>query len=128
MNDYEPVDRAWTIFIIVLIVACGLIACLELVAITSAADDPLCLYFDALATMPGVRVAEWIGYPEGWKDMPTEWDYETFLPILDGGILQRVKGRKQYLWGYRSMATWTDANGEHEGNHDFCEAVLIIDS
>lgn len=93
----------------------------------TAADDPLCQFFDALATMPSVGVAEWIGYPTGWKDMPTTWDYETFLPILEGGILQRVSGDKAWLWGYLSLTTWTDQNGEHDGHHDFCPSVLVID-
>lgn len=94
----------------------------------AATDDPLCQYFDALATMQGVEVAEWIGYPDGWEDYPQEWDYEVFLPILDGGILQSVSGNKQWLWGYRSLDTWADQNGEHDGHHDFCDKVLILEA
>jgi hypothetical protein len=107
--------------------ACCIAALLLVVSRVGAAADPLCTYFDALATMPGVHVAEWVGYPEGWKDYPQEWDYETFLPVLSGGILQRVSGSQQWLWGYRSLETWTDQAGEHDGHHDFCDAVLVID-
>lgn len=97
------------------------------IAKVAAADDPLCLYFDALASMPGVEVATWVGYPQGWQNYPETWDYEVFLPILGGGILQRVAGDQSWYWGYRSLETWTDQAGEHDGHHDFCPAVLIID-
>lgn len=113
--------------LISLVGVCVIILLAIIGKIVSAADDPLCQYFDALAEMPGVEVATWVGYPTGWRDMPETWDYETFLPILDGGILQRVSGSQQWLWGYRSLDTWTDQNGEHDGNHDFCSSVLIID-
>lgn len=119
----ESKRDGWLIAIIVLIVILAFFA-----GRVTAAADPLCQYFDALATMPGVEVATWEGYPGGWKDYPETWDYEVFLPILDGGILSRTSGGETWLWGYRSLTTWTDQNGEHDGHHDFCEAVLIIES
>ena len=121
----RPVESkrdGWLLLIILLIVALAFIA-----GRVTAAADPLCTFFDALTQHADVETAQWIGYPDGWRDYPETWDYEVFLPILDGGILQRVAGDKAWLWGYWSLETWTDDNGEHDGNHAFCEKVLIID-
>lgn len=121
-KDYRPLSCLISLSGVCIIILIAILA-----KIVSATDDPLCTYFDALASAPGVEVATWIGYPEGWRDYPTSWDYEVFLPILDGGILSRTSGRKTWLWGYRSLTTWTDGNGEHDGHHDFCPSVLVID-
>jgi hypothetical protein len=93
----------------------------------SADEHPLCSYFEAVSHLPGVRVAEWIGYPDGWRDMPETWDYITITDLPGGtSILSQVTGYERWLWGFRSDQTWTDANGDWDGHHDFCEAVLII--
>lgn len=119
MDNEHRIDRAWTLFIIV-IVACGLIACLGLVAITRADEHPLCSYFEALSHEEGVQVAVWIGYPLGWQDYPQKWDWGTLTDLVGGSaILTRSKGGKRWLWGFRTLK-------EDNGNHDFCEDVLII--
>lgn len=86
----------------------------------AAANHPLCEYFEELSKEPSVTVAEWIGYPQGWRDYPQEWDYETFTPLVgESGILSRVSGDETWLFGFRTLK-------EDNGNHDFCEHVLIV--
>lgn len=83
-------------------------------------EHPLCSYFAELAKETGVEVAEWIGYPQGWRDYPQEWDYETFTPLVgESGILTRAKGNKRWLFAFRTLE-------EDNGNHNFCEHVLIV--
>jgi len=124
-TEYNTCRGVINAFLIALLIACLLFAGF-VVSRVAAANDPLCEYFEALSKQPGIEVATWIGYPDGWQDYPQQWDYETFLPILQGVILQRVYKNQQWLWGYRTLDTWTDASGEHDGNHDFCDRVLII--
>lgn len=133
MFDYEAIsDAAWNRAGCACVVISAIVAVALLVGFIAtrahAADNPLCSYFDAIATYSGVTTAEWVGYPTGWKDMPSEWDYETFTDLVGGGgILTRVSGQTRWLWGFRSLTTWTDSEGNHDGHHDFCDAVLIID-
>lgn len=112
-----------------------LIACIMILAaltiytaIANAVAHPLCAYFAALAETAEIETAVWVGYPQGWHNYPGTWDYETYLPIGNEGILSRTIGDETWLWGYKSLDVWTDANGNYEGNHDFCEHVLIVRS
>jgi len=83
-------------------------------------SSPLCDFFEELSHQEGVTVATWIGYPDGWKDYPDGWDYETYTPLTgETGILSKVSGRTRWLWGFKTLT-------EDNGNHDFCEHVLII--
>lgn len=120
--------------LIVGIVIMAVLAVLGLINITrvSAAADWLCEYVAALTVYPDVRAAEWVGYPEGWRDMPDDLGNDMMLPVSEDGeqfylLKSSAKAGETWLWTYRSMATWTDSEGEHDGHHDFCDAVLVID-
>jgi hypothetical protein len=111
----ESKRDGWLMAIIIIIVVMAFFA-----GRVTASEHPLCTYFEALSHEEGVEVAEWIGYPEGWRDYPVEWDYETFIPIVgESGILSRVSSGKTWIFGFRSLK-------EDNGNHDFCEHVLIV--
>lgn len=101
-------------------IACIMVLVFGAISHVSAGQHPLCTYFEALSKEPDVTVAEWIGYPQGWHNYPQEWDYETFTPIAgESGILSRVSGDETWLFGFRTLT-------EDNGNHDFCEHVLIV--
>lgn len=113
--------ECWTMLLII----GGGIACIMVLIFTavnyvSAERHPLCTYFETLSKEPGVTVAEWVGYPQGWRNYPQEWDYETFTPLVgESGILSRVSSDETWLFGFRTLH-------EDNGNHDFCEHVLIV--
>lgn len=129
MNDDErayQVDRIWSYCLpiaigMIVVSAAFTLLCMVLVQGLKAEDsDPLCDYFAELANQPGVEVAEWIGYPEGWQGYPQTWDYETLTMLgRENAILSKTKGNQRWLWAFRSLK-------EDNGNHDFCEHVLIV--
>lgn len=113
----------WIVILVVIIVATR----------ASAAADWLCDYMASLTVYPEVHLAEWIGYPEGWRDMPSDLDdHQLLLPISQDQeqfylVKTSASAGQQWIWTYRSMDRWTDQNGQHDGHHDFCPAVLVID-
>lgn len=136
MNDYESVsDAAWNragcACVVLSAVAVALLVAVIATRVSAAADW-LCDYVDALSVLDNVKVAQWAGYPEGWKDMPDDLGNDMMLPISEDSeqfylLKSSASAGETWLWTYRSTRTWTDANGDHDGHHDFCEAVLIID-
>lgn len=129
--DYPTVGdkECGTMLIMFLLSAACCIGCLLFaVSRVAAADDPLCAYFDTLATMPGVSVAEWIGYPEGWRDMPQTWDYVTWTPMLwPSGILTAGYKSVRYMWAFTDLDSENYGVPSQEGTHNFCPTVLVID-
>lgn len=122
-------ERRWILAIWLVI----LVVIVLVVTRASAAADWLCDYVEALTVYPQVHLTEWIGYPEGWKDMPNDLGQDIMLPISEDGeqfylLRSSASAGETWLWTYRSMRSWTDAAGDHDGHHDFCPAVLVIDT
>lgn len=105
----------------ILIVWIMILAALAVYIVNMKANDhPLCDYFAELAKEPSVEVAEWVGYPQGWNNYPQEWDYETITDLAGGAaIVTKVYGGERWIWAFRTLT-------EDNGNHDFCEHVLIV--
>ena len=132
INQYIGYKRGqrWGLLVVWLMILSAIV--LFIVTRADAAADWLCDYVQALTVYDNVQVAEWVGYPEGWADMPIDLDnQQLLLPISEDGqqaylIKTSTLQREQWIWTYKSMRTWTDQNGEHDGHHDFCSAVLRI--
>jgi len=79
------------------------------------------------------RVAEWVGYPQGWQDMPADlWDIPIDILYADenmsSGYMLQFSPSKQELWVFPlwSFDFATDANGNYGGTHDLCQ-VMVYD-
>lgn len=99
-------------------------------SVTARDDEWLCKAMEQLLIYPNIRLAEWIGYPQGW-DMPDDLgDVSIVLPIVEDYeaiyLLKYSASRQElWLWPFRSMKVTTDQNGDWEGTHDFCPPLIV---
>ncbi len=101
-------------------------------------DHAMCRAYASTQVSLAGRVAEWVGYPEGWSDMPADLINLDILPIpdetlTDGWLYSSFYDLKfspstMQLWVFPhvSFEYSTDANGNNGGTHDLCP-VMIYD-
>ena len=96
-----------------------------------AHDQPICKAVSSTFYPLNARVAEWAGYPEGWKDMPAGLlEQEPMMLYMDetitAGYALYFDAAKQELWIFPhwSFESRFDANGEHGGTHDLCDVIV----
>ena len=72
----------------------------------------------------------WIGYQKGGWDIQGTKTWESVIVVQPQGYqiwIMRSSAAPQlrYVWGFRTMASNSDPNGNHLGNHDFCAAMSV---
>jgi hypothetical protein len=79
----------------------------------------------------GGETIPWLGYEQGGWDLPSDLKRVSKIDFAEGGLWlftsESVPDKRWYWWFFTYEAT-TDANGNHNGMHEFCALAVDVAS
>lgn len=121
--------RLFNAFIVAMVLLLVALIVIKARADAGAQDQPICKAVNVTDYPPNARVAEWVGYPEGWQDMPAGLlEQESIMLYMDetitAGYALYIQEGELWIFPHWSFESRFDENDQHGGTHDLCPVIV----